>query len=136
MDKWLEAMVDYLKASWGIHPGWSARVALLYAYLWSYGLQPKITSGFRDPSKQKAMQARWDAGDRAGLVRRPASNSLHTRVDGSGNPCALAIDIDTSNREEAGRIAMALNIGWGGNFSGDQGYDPVHFYDKSGAGGL
>lgn len=131
MDKWLDEMKNFLILTWGLDNSFASKIGLLYAYLYFYGLNPNITSGFRDPEKQKALRDAWDSGNRAGLVRRPAETSLHSRIDGRGSPSALAIDITNSNLEYAGQIAKYLNIGWGGDFKGN-GYDPVHFYDKRG----
>jgi hypothetical protein len=93
-----------------------------------YGLSPRVTSAFRDPSHQKAMQAAWDRGDRAGLRRRPATNSKHSN-ESWGRPAALAVDIVTSNDDMGARIARALAIGAGADFGGSE-YDPGHYYAK------
>ena len=85
---------------------------------------------------QKALQAKWDSGDRSGLKVRPATDSLHSRIAGTGSPASLAIDITTKDSQMAGQIAHALDIGWGGDFAGQSNYDPVHFYDKKGTNGL
>lgn len=129
-------MREHLASVWGISGSFAVQAALLYAYLWFYGLEPRITSGFRDPSHQKELQAKWDMGDRQGLKVRPATDSLHSRINGTGSPAALAIDIATKDNQMAGQIAHALDIGWGGDFAGQSNYDPVHFYDKKGSNGL
>ena len=131
MEKWLDEMKNFLVSHWGLDISFASRVGLLYAYFYFQGLNPNITSGFRDPEKQKALRDAWDSGNRAGLIRRPAETSLHSRVNGSGNPSAIAIDITTTNNEYAGQIAKYLGLGWGGDFQGN-GFDPVHFYDKRG----
>lgn len=131
MEKWLYAMQNFLASYYGLEMSFAARASLLYAYLWFEGLTPNITSGYRDPQKQKALRDAWDAGNRAGLVRRPAETSLHSRIDGRGNPASLAIDITTTDNNYAGKIAKHLNIGWGGDFQGN-GFDPVHYFDKRG----
>lgn len=96
------------------------------AYLTAGGLGPRVTSGWRDPDHQRALQARWDAGDRAGLRARPASDSLHTKTDWIGDPAARAVDIATSDDTRAAQIASALGIGAGLYFTHP---DPGHFYD-------
>lgn len=42
------------------------------------GVSLKVTSGYRSASYQADLRARWDAGDRRGLVTRPALYSRHT----------------------------------------------------------
>lgn len=131
MDKWLDQMQNFLISHWGLEISFAGKVALLYAYFWVYGLGPTITSGYRDSSKQKSLRDAWDAGNRQGLIRRPAETSLHSRIDGRGSPSALAVDITTSDNTYGGKIAKFLNLGWGGDYQGS-GYDPVHYFDKRG----
>ena len=133
MQEWLDEMAKFLKMSWGLSGTFAAQVALLYGYFWFYGLSPKITSGFRDPVHQKNLIKQWDSGNRTGLAVRPATDSLHIRIDGNGSPSSQAVDIDTSDHIQAARIARYLGIGAGIDFSTP---DPVHFYDKKGGNGL
>lgn len=88
------------------------------------GFSIRVTSAYRDPAFQAALRARWDAGDRAGLVARPALRSAHS--DG------LAVDLVASG-EVPGRQPALVQLGlwaqtkgyvWGGTFTR---YDPVHF---------
>lgn len=116
-EEWLAQAKKYFEATWGLHATFAGQVALFYAYLWTMGLNPRITSGFRDPAKQREMQARWDRGDRQGLKFRPATNSDHTR--------GKAIDIVTSNPREAARIAKLLGLVAGIDYG-----DEVHFAYK------
>lgn len=85
-----------------------------------------IVSGKRDPEWTKAAQIRWDRGNRAGLIARPATNSDHH----SGR--AFDFGIENGRLTEAqfdlvGRIGEALGLTWGGRFRGAQKRDPVHF---------
>lgn len=114
---WLKQAAEYFAREWGLLDAFASKIALFYAYLWSMGLSPRITSGYRDPKKQKAMQEAWDRGDRAGLKFRPATNSDHCK--------RKAVDIQTSNPREAARIAKLLGIGTGLDYG-----DEVHFFQK------
>lgn len=42
------------------------------------GVSLRVVSGFRSGSHQADLRARWDRGDRGGLVVRPAASSRHT----------------------------------------------------------
>jgi len=128
MQEWLKSAEKYLIDTWGIDSTVAGKFAMLWAYLYQYGLAPRITSGFRDPAKQKAMQAAWDRGERQGLRARPATSSDHT-VEKSGflssKPAARAIDIVSSDERRAAAIARALGIGAGLDFSTP---DPGHYF--------
>ncbi len=115
--QWLQQAAQYFEKDWGLVGSFSAKVALLYAYLWTMGMDPKITSGFRDPAKQKKMQEDWDAGRRAGLKFRPASHSDHTK--------GKAVDITTNNPNGAAQVARLIGIGTGIDYG-----DEVHFFEK------
>lgn len=114
---WLEQARSYFRQAWGLVDSFAAKVALFYAYLATMGLEPRITSGFRDPKKQAEMLARWNAGDHQGLKFKPAANSDHTR--------GKAIDIVTNNPQRAAQIARALGLGTGLDYG-----DEVHFFEK------
>jgi hypothetical protein len=128
MDK---EILDFLKnfekdlKNAGIATKFVAGAALLYLYLWYYGLSPNITSIYRDDAKQKDLLARYYQGDPS-IKYKPAENSLHSKKDFFGTPSAEAIDISTSNPALAADIAEALKIGAGYRFG-----DPVHFYHKA-----
>lgn len=117
---WIEEAKDYFRSAWGLEPAFCRQVALLYLYFVAYGLNPRITSGFRDPKHQAELRRRWDAGDRQGLAVRPAAVSDHTR--------RIAVDIVTSDPAKAAMIARALGIGAGYDFKVR---DAVHFYKKA-----
>lgn len=116
---WVKQATEYLKGQWGLDATFAGQVALFWAYCALYGLNPTITSGYRDPAKQKAMQEAWDRGQRSGLKVRPASSSDHTR--------RRAVDITTSDPGLAARIARALGLGAGADFKTP---DNVHFFRK------
>lgn len=111
---WLNEAAKYFTASWGINAQAAQKFALLYAYLSSYGLNPKPTSGFRSQKEQDDLRARWDRGDRAGLRYQPAKKSKHSS--------RRAMDITTTNEKLAAQIAKALGMRAGYDFG-----DPVHF---------
>jgi hypothetical protein len=120
---WLKSTAEYLKTNWGLSAAFSQQAAVLLAYFFSYNLNPRITSGFRDPKKQAAMREAWDAGQRAGLRARPAASSKHSTQNWLGAPAAEAIDIVTNNETMAAQIARALKIGDGLAFG-----DPGHYF--------
>lgn len=102
--------------------GLTDRAATAYATLtwWGehYGIRtPEIVSGLRDPKKQAEMRARWDRGDRRGLVVRPAASSAHTRGE--------AFDLTQgAHLTTLGALAQYAGLRWGGTFRDS---DPVHF---------
>lgn len=78
---------------------------------------PPIVSGYRPAWRQRALQERWDRGDRAGLVVRPAHDSKHSRRE--------AFDLQRSPLlRKLGAWAPAAGLRWGGTF---QKRDDVHF---------
>jgi hypothetical protein len=120
---WIKSTTELLIDGWGLHSDLAAKSALFLAYLFTYDLNPRITSGFRSPEKQAELQRRYEAGDPS-VVYPPAKNSKHSNMR-LGKPAALAIDISTNNPELAARIAVAVGIRAGYYFSTP---DPVHFY--------
>jgi hypothetical protein len=63
------------------------------------------------------MRARWDRGDRAGLVVRPARDSKHVQGE--------AFDLqNTGALAKLGELAAPAGLVWGGFFADP---DPVHF---------
>lgn len=86
------------------------------------GWNVEITSGYRDPSYQLALRARWDAGDRAGLRVRPARSSAHSR--GEAVDLVVLEDPDGRKLQQLGLWAQRRGYRWGGTFSVP---DPVHF---------
>lgn len=122
--KWPDMAAAYFVAQYGLDPGFAVRAALLYLALHAAGLKPRVTSGFRDPEKQKAMQKAWDSGQRQGLRARPATDSAHTKTSWTGRPGALAIDMPSTNEKLAADIAVALGLRAGYYFNAS---DPGHF---------
>ena len=129
IDKWLKEMAFYLVESWGLEGNFANQIALFYLYCAQYGLNPKISSGFRSPEKQKELMSRYVSGDKS-IVVKPAETSMHSNTGFLGKAAALAIDVTTNNRDLAARIATQLNIGAGLYFKTP---DSVHFYSKKGA---
>jgi len=124
-ETWAKSAAPYFRDAYGLEGKFALSAARLYVALWGAGLDPRITSGFRDPAKQKAMRARWDAGDRAGLRARPATNSAHSATGFFGRPAARAIDMTSSNERAAAELASHLKIEAGLYF---QKSDPGHYY--------
>ncbi|MDE0555749.1 MAG: D-alanyl-D-alanine carboxypeptidase family protein [Candidatus Poribacteria bacterium] len=109
----------YLITQWGLSPIFAEQVAAVQSWIQTNGGEAvRITSGYRSPVRQSQLQARWDAGDRRGLVARPADASWHMQ--------GLAVDVSTrSPYFEWFRYGMQyLGNRWGGEF---RKYDPVHF---------
>lgn len=123
MQQWLADTAKKLNKDFGLDKSFAQKVATFYAYLVQYGLQPKITSGFRSPEYQQQLRARYLAGDPSVIVP-PATNSKHSLTKG-GKPAAQAIDISTNNQSLAARIAVAVGLKAGLYFSKPDG---VHFY--------
>ena len=122
-----KAWIEYLEKTWGLNSNFAAQIYRFLYWANYYGLRPQIVSGFRDPAKQKAMRARWDAGNRQGLRQRPAETSEHTRTSW-GRPAASAIDIATTDDRMAARLAQSLRIGAGLAFKEP---DPGHYFQVS-----
>jgi len=120
--KWVDDAAKYFVSVWGLSADFAPKVALFFLYLSSYNLNPRVTSGFRDPEKQQELLRRYAAGD-PGIRYKPAENSKHMNTGFLGKPAADAVDISTSNERAAAQIAKALGIKAGADFG-----DPVHFY--------
>lgn len=116
-------------ASWFERQGASSKAALQFARLYGYSavarLSPRPTSIWRDPAKQKAMRAAWDAGNRQGLRARPAISSLHTETGFFGSPASRAMDMPSNNDSRTAEIARALGLGTGASFKSP---DPGHYH--------
>lgn len=124
LEAWANAAKGYF-ANGGANPKFALQIARLYIGLWDAGLQPRVSSLYRDPSHNKALQARYDSGDRAGFNARPATNSKHSTQDWLGRPSAEAIDMPSNDPVRAAKIARELGIGAGLGFSQP---DPHHYY--------
>lgn len=123
---WPQQAAPWFIATWGLSPTFAVKAALLYVALSLAGLKPRITSGFRDPAKQRAMRAAWDRGDRQGLVVRPADpdGSRHCRTSLGGSPASAAIDMPCSDDALAAKVATALGLRAGIYFNPP---DPGHY---------
>lgn len=121
----MEQAAAYLVATYGLDKTFAGKMAIVLAYAIAEGLAPRITSGFRDPSHQEAMQRAWDAGQRAGLRVRPATDSKHSHKS-FFSPAALAVDIPTNNDRRMAQIAQAVGVGIGASFHTP---DPGHYYE-------
>ena len=133
LQDWIKKAKTYFKEYWGLSDYMCEKVSYMLIYFENYGVKYTITSGFRDPEKQKAMRKAWDTGDqeaikRYGIIARPAVNSQHSVVDFLGNPSSDAIDIKVppSQQAIADAIARFLGLGTGSDFK-----DPVHYYKKN-----
>jgi hypothetical protein len=127
LKEWLSQMNSFLEEKWGLSDSLAEKIALLLLYSHFYQNPGTITSGFRDPEKQKRLRELWDAGNREGLRARPAVNSLHTLTGWFGSPDASAVDVVFPDQNLAGQIAPFFGLKWGGNFSSR---DDVHFFER------
>lgn len=103
--------------------------ALLYGVSWASGYNPRITSVFRDPAHQQELLDRWNAGERAGFIGKPADpkKSKHTQKTFWGSPASLAMDMPSSNISGVDQIARELGLGAGSDFTNP---DPGHYYER------
>jgi len=126
-EQWAQSASGYFKENYGLNGAMALDSARLYVVLWANGLNPRPTSGWRDPSKQAAMRAAWDRGDRAGLRTRPAdpAASDHCKTTFLGSPASNAFDMVSSNEQRAAELAKSLGIGCGWYFANR---DPGHYY--------
>jgi len=128
-ENWAKSAASYFREAYGLEGDFALNCARLYVALWGKGLNPRITSGFRDPKKQAAMRAAWDRGDRAGLRVRPAdpAGSAHCKTSFLGFPAARAIDMPCNDDRAAAAVASALGLKAGITFSVS---DPGHYQKK------
>lgn len=129
VQEWIDQATDYFVDQWGLNETLARKISQLYLWGLQSGFPMSVTSGWRDPEKQRAMQERWDRGDRAGLAARPATNSKHSVTTFFGNPDAMAVDLyagSDRNLRILGQWAQDfLGLKWGGTF---RNADLVHFY--------
>ena len=96
-----------------------------------YGIT--VTSSFRSLTKQKKMQADWDAGRREGLKARPATTSAHSSGFALDFNVGLQLGINKGNSKttkkelvkELTELAAEYGIQYGGNWVNP---DIPHFY--------
>ena len=130
LEDWANGAAEYFKSSFGLEARFALLAARLYISLWAARLNPRITSGWRDPKHQQDLIARWDRGDRVGLRVRPAEHSRHSYTNWLGRPAAEALDMPCDDDKRAAGIAQSLGIGTGQSFSD---VDPGHYYLLGGA---
>jgi len=87
------------------------------------GVDIKVTSGYRSAAYQRRLRARWDRGDRRGLVYRPALVSRHTEgraIDVgwviNGRPVPVA-GIPLSAWSYLAALMERQGVTWGGRWS-------------------
>jgi len=115
---------ESFKRDTGLLPEVAARALYLAWYAKQLGgVTLELESAYRSPAYQLELQRRWDSGNRAGLISRPASSSKHTE----GRAFDIGIvgpDPSKELWEGLGRLGEALGLRWGGRFPSP---DPVHF---------
>jgi hypothetical protein len=86
------------------------------------GVSIRVVSGFRSAEYQARLREKWDRGDRAGLLVRPAANSRHSSglaVDLAfsyeGYPIAVR-DTPRQYFEYLAEILAPVGVVWGGRF--------------------
>lgn len=86
------------------------------------GLSIRVVSGFRSPQRQAQLLARWNAGDRRGLVAKPAVRSAHSEgraVDlgwvWNGRGVSVA-DTPIEYWEFLASLFEPVGVRWGGRF--------------------
>lgn len=110
--------MDSYARTWGLTRRAAKAYATLGTWAWQGGYPiAEIVSGVRDASWQRAARARWDRGDRRGLVARPALDSNHVRGEAWDVKRGRGLDI-------MARYAPYAGVRWGGTFA-DR--DEVHF---------
>lgn len=122
VDEWSK----YLQSRWGLDKSFSVPAAKIFLYLYIYGANPRITSGYRSVEYQAELVRRYQAGDPRVLTPAKPGESLHNRKTWFGRPASWAIDIDHSNNSLAAILADYLGIYWAGP------KDWVHFAVRGG----
>jgi len=123
--EWMELVITYFQKQWGLNAEFAIRLSVFMLYMVLMGNMPTVNSGFRSPKKQAELRRRWDAGDRTGIVARPAKRSKHSNTGFLGEPDATGVDISFDAQDLAGQYAHFFGLKWGGKFKRP---DPVHFY--------
>jgi hypothetical protein len=87
------------------------------------GVTLRVVSGFRSAEYQARLREKWDRGDRAGLLVRPAANSRHSSglaVDLAFSWESYPIAVRDTPRQYFHYLADILapvGVIWGGTFS-------------------
>lgn len=126
MDEYIKAWAKYLIDKWGLAADFAGKAAALVVWCAYYGLNPRITSGYRDEDFQQYLVDEWKRGNPNVHTPLPPGKSLHNATTWYGSPAALAMDMQTSNSYNAGYLAKQLGLVWGGK------NDAVHFGLRSG----
>lgn len=113
MDEWV-AQVHQYALSHGLSPKAAVEYTTLQYWSAHYGMPAQaIASGLRSPSRQLELRRLWDAGQRQGLMARPATSSAHTK----GNAWDLMTSGGTIPLQYQGYFAsFRPGLRWGGNF--------------------
>lgn len=104
----------YIEATriWKLTEAAARGFALLKTLGWYFDLAPiHIISGRRTAQQQAEMQRLWDAGERAGISVRPASNSAHL----TGNAFDTNYNEHLDVYGEVWQLLDPRNV-WGGTF--------------------
>jgi len=129
LEAWAVQAAPYFAAQ-----GASSKAALQFARLYGYaaiaGHNPRPTSIFRDPTKQRALQAQYDAlpgngPKKPGFLARPATTSLHSETGFLGKGASRAMDMPSNNDPAIAAIARSLGLGTGAGFKSP---DPGHYF--------
>lgn len=86
------------------------------------GLSLRVVSGYRSPKRQAQLLASWNAGDRRGLVAKPAVRSAHSEgraVDlgwvWNGRGIAVS-DVPIEYWDFLASLFEPVGVRWGGRF--------------------
>lgn len=86
------------------------------------GITLRVVSGYRSTEYQAQLRQRWDSGDRAGLLVRPAANSRHSSglaVDLAFSWEGYPVPVRETPRQYFQYLAEILapvGVVWGGTF--------------------
>jgi len=122
--KWYGETIEILIEDWGAVRFFAEKLSMMLLINYLYNNPPTINSVWRSSSRQDMLRARWDRGERAGLVARPANNSRHTLTNLAGQPSSQAADLRFPDQLLAADIAKFVGIDWIGP------KDEVHFRVK------
>ena len=82
------------------------------------GSFPRIVSGFRSPERQRQLIAKWDSGERGGLITKPSRRSWHMQHR------AIDVQTDGPGFKIFQHWMEVFGVEWGGRWRKP---DPVHF---------
>lgn len=93
---------------------WATGVLAYYGY--TEPQRPDITSGYRDPAKQRNLLERWNRGERAGFIGKPACRSQHTIRN------AIDVQTDVDGFEPYAYLLVTYTGATDGSTFNDQGH--------------